>query len=560
MSFITTFSVTQLDFPAAGNPASVRIDWIYGLEVPEIVQIYVRGAGEAQFAGALAEFKINAASPQTSETIALTAGTPVIIGVVPRQSDGLGTLLDRTTPREGQAVYWETYLLEQLFVVQAAPSTTTLLPPTITNTTVHKGRFVVDWTVPNFPSFLEVRFGPKNGGSKSEELHKNRRTHEVRRVSSGTWRFSVRSAFRNRFFGIPISVSYTEWAENEIDIDDSMAWEPWAEGTPNAHVAVEERLVLQVAQDGRPYISHPEAYTYSTPVPIGPSGVTLPGSGIAVVQQTDDQTTALVIDNGGRMAFYWSLEGQPWQGPAFHGNGLAPGAPVALARQLRDLTVAATVDASGAVVVAWTSGKEAWKDPVAITASGFTHPGASVALLRESESVVTLMVVDGNGALCVAHAVDAQPWSHPVAISQNGVFAPETGIALAIQDSGIAVGAVMGPRRSPYITFTNNGSPWSTPTPLAAQTLSTDTGGVGLGGGGIGFLGSAWFDNQGVLLLTHVATGQAWQPTMAPFASGAAPGNRLGMHGATIAFVDPVGRLGIVFFAPPIAHAGVSYA
>lgn len=113
--YLTSLNARQVG-EASGLTCPVLIEWEYGNQLPDIVEIYSDGAK-------VAEIDVVASLQQKSTTVSLPAGTLVQVHVCGRLFEQ-ETLPDET----GREQYWKVFCLWQSLVTKALPGTGEVIP------------------------------------------------------------------------------------------------------------------------------------------------------------------------------------------------------------------------------------------------------------------------------------------------------------------------------------------------------------------------------------------------------------------------------------------------
>lgn len=100
---------------AVGLTCDVEISWEYGNQLPDLIEIYENDTK-------IAQIKVDKASPPTSTTVSLTAGTQLQVSACPRLLSH-EILPDEMPNLEGKLQYWETFCLVTQITTKAAPGT-----------------------------------------------------------------------------------------------------------------------------------------------------------------------------------------------------------------------------------------------------------------------------------------------------------------------------------------------------------------------------------------------------------------------------------------------------
>ena len=141
----------------------------------------------------------------------------------------------------------------------------------------------------------------------------------------------------------------------------------------------------------------------------------VPGTGIAMAQQTKDILTGLTIGKDGAMYVTFKTGVGKWNTVGISPKGIfPPGANIAMAKQNDNLLTALTIGNDGALHVSWVVGTDKWNGPVPISPKGIFHPGEDVAMIKQTNDRLTGWAVGKNGWLYQAWVDGTGEWNKPV--------------------------------------------------------------------------------------------------------------------------------------------------
>lgn len=153
-----------------GMQCPVLVEWAYGNQVPDRVEIYV--ALPNQQASLAASVTPNDEHHGEKE-VSAPAGAMVEIIVAPRLLAN-GTTLDKMPDDQGQEQDWQSYTVKATITTSAPPADQpkpTFLPPVITSHQVHKGGIKISWNSPRKYDFFQVRWAEKGFNEVQVEIN-----------------------------------------------------------------------------------------------------------------------------------------------------------------------------------------------------------------------------------------------------------------------------------------------------------------------------------------------------------------------------------------------------
>jgi 3-deoxy-D-manno-octulosonic-acid transferase len=194
---------------------------------------------------------------------------------------------------------------------------------------------------------------------------------------------------------------------------------------------------------------------WNGPLKIGPAGiapVVFYPPPIAVSQQFGaNQTDVFLIDQNGQLNVFWVVGEGAWNGPLPIGPvGLAvPGSPIAVSQQFgTNQTDVFVIDQNGQLNVFWVVGEGAWNGPLQIGPTGIAAPGISVTVSQQFGANQTdVFVVDPNGQLNVFWVVGEGAWGGPLKLGPTNLTTP----------SRIAVSQQFGANQTDVFAVDQNG-------------------------------------------------------------------------------------------------------
>jgi hypothetical protein len=141
----------------------------------------------------------------------------------------------------------------------------------------------------------------------------------------------------------------------------------------------------------------------------GPSTVgdsfLVPGSPVAIFQQSTSVLTALIVDCNGvlNVAYLDLTGGTGWQGlNTVGGANLVPGSPVTVLKQSATMFMALMVDRNGVLNVATLDAmSNVWQGPDSLGCA-ILVPGSHVAVIQTGNTVFAALAVDRDGILNTA--------------------------------------------------------------------------------------------------------------------------------------------------------------
>lgn len=122
--YIVSFTLEQVG-RASGSVCPVKVEWIFGPKLPDVVEVY---RGHPSNAELVARVAIEGARDRTSTTVSLPAGAPVMVAVCPRLLDDEGTLQDTQPDAQGVARDWVSFALLDSIMTVASEGTGTVVP------------------------------------------------------------------------------------------------------------------------------------------------------------------------------------------------------------------------------------------------------------------------------------------------------------------------------------------------------------------------------------------------------------------------------------------------
>lgn len=182
-----------------------------------------------------------------------------------------------------------------------------------------------------------------------------------------------------------------------------------------------------IGQDGGLYVAwSTEGGAWQGPQRVGAAGVQVanPGSALVAFKQSDNQVTALVVNQEGRLTALWVVDGGVWQGPAPVVAGLhpiKPGSTIAVSKQGADQWDAFVAAADGAVHVYWSTSGQPWQGPQPIAPAASTFDDTGIAVVDQLEGQITVLFGGKTGDLNVAWNAEGHPWAGPVCINPEMV-------------------------------------------------------------------------------------------------------------------------------------------
>ena len=293
---------------------------------------------------------------------------------------------------------------------------------------------------------------------------------------------------------------------------------------------------------------------------IGPSGLTVPGAGIAASRQfgLSNQTDVFVVDQWGQLTVHWIEASGGWQGPQLIGTAgsFPPGAPVAASRRFgKNQTDVFVVDPFGALTVSSVDDAGAWSVPQPIGTNRSFPPGAWVAASqRFGKNQTDVFVIDTTGALTVSSVGESGTWSFPQPIGTNNTFPPGAPVA-ASQRFGKNQTDVFAVDRFGALAVASVGESgsWSFPQPIG--TNNTFPPGAGVAASrrfGKNQTDVFAVDPTGALAVASIDETGTWslpQPigTNNTFPPGApvTASQRIGKNQTDVFAVDPTGALAV---------------
>lgn len=122
--YITSFTLEQVG-PARGLMCPVKIEWVFGPKLPDVVEVY---RGHPSNAEPMAQVVIDDKDDRTSTTITLPAGAPELVAVCPRLRGDDGRLQDTLPDAQGVARDWVAFALLGTITTVASAGTGTVVP------------------------------------------------------------------------------------------------------------------------------------------------------------------------------------------------------------------------------------------------------------------------------------------------------------------------------------------------------------------------------------------------------------------------------------------------
>lgn len=122
--YITSFTLEQVG-PARGLVCPVKIEWVFGPKLPDVVEVY---RGHPSNAEPVAQVVIDGDDDRTSTTVTLPAGAPVLVAVCPRLRDDEGTPQDMQPDAHGVPRDWVSFALLDTITTVASEGTGTVVP------------------------------------------------------------------------------------------------------------------------------------------------------------------------------------------------------------------------------------------------------------------------------------------------------------------------------------------------------------------------------------------------------------------------------------------------
>lgn len=122
--YITSFTLEQVG-PARGLMCPVKIEWVFGPKLPDVVEVY---RGHPSNAEPMAQVVIDDKDDRTSTTITLPAGAPELVAVCPRLRGDDGRLQDTLPDAQGVARDWVAFALLDTITTVASAGTGTVIP------------------------------------------------------------------------------------------------------------------------------------------------------------------------------------------------------------------------------------------------------------------------------------------------------------------------------------------------------------------------------------------------------------------------------------------------
>lgn len=285
----------------------------------------------------------------------------------------------------------------------------------------------------------------------------------------------------------------------------------------------------------------------------------------AVLRQTEQNLTALCVDQFGRLCVSWHQEGDGWFGPLPVGQGaaaapagaaLVPGAPVAAAFLGGDTNVAVSIDATGQLAVSWADDVSTWRGPVAVGGVA-TKPGGGVALAQQSDDTLTAMFIGNGGRTAVAWVERGKDWNAPVFVAaarfQN--FPAGADVAMARQHDNVTIamaasgdGLLMLTKNVDNAGWTDWERVYNGPLPFARAVPGTP---IALAKQARDVLVAAFIDNRGQLAISFAVGNGPWSRPGAIGGPFALPGSpvALGQQAENMLTAAAIGLDGSLYIA-----------
>jgi hypothetical protein len=227
MPYLTNVSQEQISRgPSLGT---VRVHWVFGNMVPDLIEIRQPGTPPILFASVA----INKSSKTpTSVDFSVPAPTVLSLVVSPRTIER-GILTDKMPDDSGALQYWEHFSLQLANMPVSPvdqPPPRGVPAPIITDVQVEEAKITIHWTSQSVDHF-NIRIEPWYPGiayGGNAEIGGGDRSLVTSSVPAGSYRFSIEACIRN-FVGVSIC---SPWVGKDIVMPPALGFVPWRKWFP----------------------------------------------------------------------------------------------------------------------------------------------------------------------------------------------------------------------------------------------------------------------------------------------------------------------------------------